>query len=75
MVDSDSENEMGTLSLRGHSLLTRSFTFTIRTTCAGLAVAVAHVSGGCRGFATKVPLMRWQESLIIGNPKRDPAAW
>ena len=27
------------------------------------------VTGGCFGFARKVPLMKWHESLIIGNPK------
>ena len=26
------------------------------------------VTGGCAGFARKVPLMRWYNSLIIGNP-------
>jgi hypothetical protein len=26
------------------------------------------VTGGCRGFARRVPLMRWYNSLIIGNP-------
>jgi predicted RND superfamily exporter protein len=28
------------------------------------------VTGGCYGFATKIPLMRWHESMIIGNPKK-----